>query len=93
MYMCTLHVAILMHISSSLHVTLVESSNWVQFAETKMVGVWGRDCNIVERSAWRVVSAQKVIPLTEVTTVHSRRNTRWIISKRDSFGVVLYRRC
>ena len=20
----------------------------------KMVGVWGRDCNIVERSAWRV---------------------------------------
>ena len=56
MYMCTLHVAILMHISSSLHVTMVESSNWVQFAETKMAGGRGRDCNIVERSAWRVTS-------------------------------------
>ena len=30
---------------------------WVKvvMAETKWLGVWGRECNIVERSAWRVV--------------------------------------
>ena len=44
--MCALHVTILMYISSSLHVTLFESSNWVRSAEEKMVGGCGRECNI-----------------------------------------------
>ena len=34
---------------------------WVKvvMAEAKWLGVWGRECNIVERSAWRVVSTGK----------------------------------
>ena len=31
----------------------------------KWQGVWGGDCNIVERSAWRVVNGQPTVPLCE----------------------------
>ena len=36
----------------------------------KMVGVWGRDCNIVERSAWRVPSGGRQGHMTEGSDVH-----------------------
>ena len=49
---------------------------WVKvvMAETIWLGVWGRECNIAERSAWRVAMGGSKAP-TWLVTVSSGEGT------------------